>query len=138
MLGEGGTDPGSDTPGHLIGETLRAADLIPPDIGHINAHGTGTQQNDVAEIRGIRRAFGSDVHQLDQVHDRTPGQRLVLSSPFGFAAASTAIITPVKPVAMLSPAIGPTANPISERNSLREIARCLFGDQNVPPSDKFV
>lgn len=63
MLGEAhhvtGMDRDSDTLGHLIGETLRAADLTPDDVGYINAHGTGTQQNDVAEIRGIRHAFGT-------------------------------------------------------------------------------
>src|SRR4029077_71038 len=38
--------------------TLRAARLAPDEISYINAHGTGTQQNDPAEIRGIRRALG--------------------------------------------------------------------------------
>jgi 3-oxoacyl-(acyl-carrier-protein) synthase len=68
MLGEAhhvtGMDRDSDTLGHLINETLRAADLIPSDIGYINAHGTGTEQNDVAEIRGIRRAFGTDADDI--------------------------------------------------------------------------
>lgn len=63
MLGEAhhvtGMDGESDTLGHLIGETLRAADLCPDDVGYINAHGTGTEQNDVAEVRGIRYAFGT-------------------------------------------------------------------------------
>jgi len=63
MLGEAhhvtGLDRDSDALAHLIGETLRAADLTPGDVGYINAHGTGTEQNDVAEIRGIRHAFGA-------------------------------------------------------------------------------
>ncbi|MEZ6070647.1 MAG: hypothetical protein R3C10_10315 [Pirellulales bacterium] len=46
---------------HTISTTLRQADLRPQDIAYINAHGTGTQQNDVAEARGIRRAFGGAV-----------------------------------------------------------------------------
>ena len=63
MLGEAhhvtGIDRDSDALTRLIGETLRAADLSPADVGYINAHGTGTEQNDIAEIRGIRRAFGT-------------------------------------------------------------------------------
>jgi 3-oxoacyl-(acyl-carrier-protein) synthase len=53
-----GMDQSSDALSHLIAETLHAADLAPADVGYVNAHGTGTQQNDVAEIKGIRRAMG--------------------------------------------------------------------------------
>lgn len=42
----------------LIREALRKAGLQPRDIGYINAHGTGTEQNDLVEMRGIRRALG--------------------------------------------------------------------------------
>ena len=42
----------------LIRETLRKADLQPHDVGYINAHGTGTEQNDLVEMRGIRQALG--------------------------------------------------------------------------------
>ncbi len=42
----------------LIKDTLRTAKLVPSDISYINAHGTGTLQNDVVETRGIRRSFG--------------------------------------------------------------------------------
>jgi 3-oxoacyl-(acyl-carrier-protein) synthase len=53
-----GMDQQSDALAHLIKETIRAADLAPADVGYVNAHGTGTLQNDVAETRGIRRALG--------------------------------------------------------------------------------
>jgi 3-oxoacyl-(acyl-carrier-protein) synthase len=53
-----GLDTESEALAHLISETLRSAGLGPGEIGYINAHGTGTQQNDVAETRGIRRAMG--------------------------------------------------------------------------------
>jgi 3-oxoacyl-(acyl-carrier-protein) synthase len=53
-----GIDEGSETLAHLINLTLRAAHLAPDEVAYINAHGTGTQQNDPAEIRGIRRALG--------------------------------------------------------------------------------
>ncbi len=42
----------------LIDETLRDASLSPSDVSYINAHGTGTKQNDVMETRGIRTALG--------------------------------------------------------------------------------
>jgi 3-oxoacyl-(acyl-carrier-protein) synthase len=44
----------------LIGDTLRRSQLEPSDVQYINAHGTGTLQNDVVEIRGIRQALGAD------------------------------------------------------------------------------
>jgi 3-oxoacyl-(acyl-carrier-protein) synthase len=59
-----GLDLESDAIAHLIGEVLRTADVAPADIGYINAHGTGTQQNDVAETRAIRRAMGNAAERL--------------------------------------------------------------------------
>lgn len=57
-------DLASDALTHLISETLRSADLKPRDIGYINAHGTGTQQNDLAETKAIRRALGRAADSL--------------------------------------------------------------------------
>jgi 3-oxoacyl-(acyl-carrier-protein) synthase len=37
---------------------MRASGVAPRDIAYINAHGTGTKQNDLLESRGIRAAFG--------------------------------------------------------------------------------
>jgi 3-oxoacyl-(acyl-carrier-protein) synthase len=53
-----GLDAESDVLSHLISDTLRKARLKPADIGYINAHGTGTLQNDLVEMRGIRQALG--------------------------------------------------------------------------------
>lgn len=57
-------DADSDTLVNLISSTLRASRLTPRDVAYINAHGTGTQQNDVTETRGIRRAFGRAANSL--------------------------------------------------------------------------
>ena len=51
-------DANSDALAELIRGTLRTSGLTPRDIAYINAHGTGTQQNDLMESRGIRAAFG--------------------------------------------------------------------------------
>jgi 3-oxoacyl-(acyl-carrier-protein) synthase len=48
----------SDALVELIRGTLRTAGIAPRDVAYINAHGTGTQQNDALESRGIRAAFG--------------------------------------------------------------------------------
>jgi 3-oxoacyl-(acyl-carrier-protein) synthase len=42
----------------LIAGTLHASRLAPHDVAYVNAHGTGTQQNDAMESRGIRIALG--------------------------------------------------------------------------------
>jgi 3-oxoacyl-(acyl-carrier-protein) synthase len=51
-------DANSDALQELIRVTLRSSGLIARDVAYINAHGTGTKQNDLLESRGIRAAFG--------------------------------------------------------------------------------
>jgi 3-oxoacyl-(acyl-carrier-protein) synthase len=48
----------SDSIVELIRGSLRGARISPRDVAYINAHGTGTLQNDLMESRGIRSAFG--------------------------------------------------------------------------------
>jgi 3-oxoacyl-[acyl-carrier-protein] synthase II len=43
---------------------LADAGLNADDVDHINAHGTATAQNDVAEARGFRRVFGERVASI--------------------------------------------------------------------------
>jgi 3-oxoacyl-(acyl-carrier-protein) synthase len=51
-------DANSDALSELIRVTLKSSGLVPRDVAYINAHGTGTKQNDLLESRGIRAAFG--------------------------------------------------------------------------------
>jgi 3-oxoacyl-(acyl-carrier-protein) synthase len=51
-------DANSDALQELIRVTLRSSGLAARDVAYINAHGTGTKQNDLLESRGIRAAFG--------------------------------------------------------------------------------
>ena len=57
-------DADSDSLHHLIRAALDQAGLRPQEIGYINAHGTGTEQNDLAEARAIRQAFGDAAAHL--------------------------------------------------------------------------
>lgn len=47
----------------LILRTVRKTGWQEPPQ-YINAHGTGTKQNDLSELKGIRRAFGSDADKI--------------------------------------------------------------------------
>jgi 3-oxoacyl-(acyl-carrier-protein) synthase len=59
-----GLDADSDSLAYLISQTVEKAGLRLDDIGYINAHGTGTLQNDLVEMRGIRRALGPAVDHV--------------------------------------------------------------------------
>jgi 3-oxoacyl-[acyl-carrier-protein] synthase II len=48
----------------LIADALRAARIPADAVDHVNAHGTATPQNDQAEARGMRLAFGERVTQV--------------------------------------------------------------------------
>lgn len=43
---------------------LRDANILPSQIGYINAHGTGTLVNDSMEVAAIKNVFGEHAHQL--------------------------------------------------------------------------
>jgi 3-oxoacyl-[acyl-carrier-protein] synthase II len=43
---------------------LHDAGLTPADVGYVNAHGTGTPFNDVAETQAVKRAFGEHAARL--------------------------------------------------------------------------
>lgn len=52
------TRPSVDGPARAIRAALRDAGLDPAQVGHVNAHGTGTQANDPTEAAALRQVFG--------------------------------------------------------------------------------
>ncbi len=55
------TQPSTDGPARAMFMALSDAALSTNDIGYINAHGTGTRANDIAETEAIKSVFGDRV-----------------------------------------------------------------------------
>lgn len=49
---------------YLINQTVRSSELDFDDVDYINAHGTGTEQNDITEITSINSVFRSNADRL--------------------------------------------------------------------------
>ena len=47
-----------------MSDALRMAGLQPSDIQYVNAHGTGTPNNDLSESHALQRVFGQDMPQV--------------------------------------------------------------------------
>jgi nodulation protein E len=48
----------------VVSACLRDAGLNPEDVDYVNAHGTGTQVNDITETAALRQAFGDHADRL--------------------------------------------------------------------------
>jgi 3-oxoacyl-[acyl-carrier-protein] synthase II len=55
-------EPGGDGAIRCVRRALERAGVRPEDIEYINAHGTGTQLNDLAETRAIKQVFGDSAY----------------------------------------------------------------------------
>ena len=55
------TQPNADTMQVAMQLALEDAGLRPEQIGYVNAHGTGTQQGDIAESQATARVFGANI-----------------------------------------------------------------------------
>jgi 3-oxoacyl-[acyl-carrier-protein] synthase II len=56
--------PGGEGAARCMKMALRNASLNPGDISYINAHGTSTQQGDIAETEAIKAVFGGSARTL--------------------------------------------------------------------------
>ena len=53
-------EPSGARPTSLLREAMARAGMLAADVGYVNAHGTGTQQNDAMEARSLLDVFGPD------------------------------------------------------------------------------
>jgi 3-oxoacyl-[acyl-carrier-protein] synthase II len=64
-------DPSGAGAERAMAAALRDAGVPPEAVEYINAHGTATPHNDVAEARGIRRLFGSRAPPVSSTKSQT-------------------------------------------------------------------
>ncbi|WP_298268481.1 beta-ketoacyl-[acyl-carrier-protein] synthase family protein [Geobacter sp.] len=60
-------EPSGGEAARVIGDALAAAGVSPEEVGWVNAHGTGTQLNDVVESKAMRQVFGERAGQVPLV-----------------------------------------------------------------------
>ncbi len=71
---------------------LSDASLVPSDVAYINAHGTGTPQNDPVETSAIRKVFGDHADKLLVSSSKSMHGHLLGASPAIEAIATIAAI----------------------------------------------
>lgn len=96
------TDPSVDGAARAITAALADAGLAPTEIDYVNAHGTATQANDIAETAALHRAFGSHARRL-AVSSTKSMHGHALGASGGLEAVATAM-------ALKRSLVPPTAN----------------------------
>jgi len=84
-----------------MGRALAAAGIAPEQVQYVNAHGTSTDANDIAETRAIRTAFGAHADRL-----LVSSTKSVTGHMMGAAGAVEAIATTL---ALFHGVVPPTA-----------------------------
>lgn len=104
------TQPCIDGPAKAMSWALRDAVIQPKQVGHINAHGTGTQANDITETRAIRQVFGAHsdrmpVTSTKSMHGHTLGAAGAVEAIATILTLREGIIPPTANVTTVDPAI---------------------------------
>lgn len=95
-------------------EALRKAGMEPGEIGHLNAHGTGTPFNDGAEAAAFARVFGEEIGSV-----RTTSTKAAIGHTLGAAGAIEAVFC------MMALETGELPPQINTRTPLPELADAL-------------
>jgi nodulation protein E len=96
------TQPSADGAALAMEAALRDAEVLPRQIGYINAHGTGTVANDHTETAAIGSVFGAHTEEL-----RVSSTKSMHGHALGAAGALEAVATAL---ALEHQCVPPTAN----------------------------
>jgi nodulation protein E len=93
------TQPCAEGPAKAMGWALKDADVNPEQVGYINAHGTGTQANDVTETQAIRQVFGAHADRVlvsssKSMHGHTLGAAGAIEAIVTILALKDGIVPP--------------------------------------------
>ena len=79
-------EPSGESAADAMVRAVELAGLTPADVGHVNAHATGTRAGDLAEAHAIRRAFGGHTPAVYAA-------KAALGHSLGAAGAIEAVLT---------------------------------------------
>ncbi|HEX5720968.1 MAG TPA: beta-ketoacyl-[acyl-carrier-protein] synthase family protein [Thermoanaerobaculia bacterium] len=99
------THPSVDGPARALTSALRDAGWSPEEVGHINAHGTGTEVNDLSESQAIHAVFGEQAERIAVTSTKS-----IHGHGLGAAGALEAVATLLT---LIHGTIPPTANTLS-------------------------
>jgi len=93
------TQPSMEGPAKCMAWALRDAGITPEQVDYINAHGTGTQTNDVIETRAIRSIFGRNAEQVlvsstKSMHGHTLGAAGAIEAIATLLALKNSVVPP--------------------------------------------
>ncbi|HTU45791.1 MAG TPA: beta-ketoacyl-[acyl-carrier-protein] synthase family protein [Bryobacteraceae bacterium] len=93
------TQPSMEGPAKCMAWALRDAGITPEQVDYINAHGTGTQTNDVIETRAIRSIFGRSAERVlvsstKSMHGHTLGAAGAIEAIATLLALKNSVVPP--------------------------------------------
>ena len=102
-------DPASAGAIACIRAALADAELAPGDVGHVNAHGTSTPLNDLAESRALHAVFGDDVPPVTSVKGylgHSLGAAGAIEAVVSVLSVADAVIPPTAGTIDVDPEVG--------------------------------
>ena len=101
------TQPSVEGPARAMSNALRDAGIEPCAVGYINAHGTGTDVNDITEARAINSVFRSPVavSSTKSMHGHALGAGAAMEALAVIFALDTGVLPPTANFSLLDPQI---------------------------------
>ena len=132
-----GPEPTGAQPIAAMRQALQQAALRPDDIGYVNAHGTGTRDNDAMEARALNAVFGSRTQPFISSTKRLTGHTFASAGAIETVISAMALQHGVLPANAGAPQADPTlgvnviAQPTERRVEHALTCNFAFGGNNT-------